>query len=71
MDLFHAAVLLAVTGAFFTGFATVDWGVLPWLLAGSLPGVVLGSRLALRLPEKYLRAILMSVLLVSAWKLLE
>jgi uncharacterized membrane protein YfcA len=70
-DIFHAAILLAVTGAFFTGFGTVQWSVLPWLLAGSLPAVALGSRLAPRLPEKALRAILMAVLLLSAWKLLK
>ncbi len=70
-DIVHAAILLAVTGAFFSGFGTVQWGVLPWLLAGSLPGVALGSRLAPRLPEKALRVILMAVLLVSAWKLIK
>ena len=68
-DICHAAILLTVTGGFFAGTGGVEWSLLPWLLAGSLPGVALGSRLAPRLPDKALRWILMAVLLLSAWKL--
>jgi hypothetical protein len=69
-DIVHAAILLAVTGGIFAGVGGVQWDVLPWLLAGSLPGVALGSRLAPRLPERALRRILLAVLLFSAWKLI-
>jgi uncharacterized membrane protein YfcA len=69
-DILHAAILLSATGAFFIGFGAVEWGILPWLLAGSLPGVAFGSRLAPRVPERALRAILIAVLLLSAWKLI-
>lgn len=70
-DVFHAAILLTATGSVLAGLGGVQWDVLPWLLAGSLPGVTLGSRLAPRLPEKALRLVLMAVLLVSAWKLTQ
>lgn len=70
-DILHAALLLSITGAVFTSFGAVEWNILPWLLAGSLPGVAIGSRLAPRLPEKALRAILIAILLLSAWKLIK
>jgi hypothetical protein len=70
-DILHAALLLSVTGAVFSGFGSVEWNIVPWLLAGSLPGVAVGSRLAPRLPEMALRVILIAVLLVSAWKLIQ
>jgi uncharacterized membrane protein YfcA len=43
---------------------SVDWPLLGLLLAGSLPGIWLGSRLMRQTPERVIRSIL-SVLL--AW----
>jgi uncharacterized membrane protein YfcA len=43
---------------------SVDWPLLGLLLAGSLPGIWLGSRLTQKTPERVIRSIL-SVLL--AW----
>jgi uncharacterized membrane protein YfcA len=68
-DMVHAAVLLTATGGLFVALGGVQWDVLPWLLAGSLPGVAVGARLSPYLPETVLRLTLMAVLLASAWKL--
>jgi uncharacterized membrane protein YfcA len=70
-DICHAAILLSVTVGLFAGMGGVDCRLLPWLLAGSIPGVALGSRLAPRLPDRALRRILMAVLLASARKLVR
>jgi hypothetical protein len=42
-----------------------------WLLLGSIPGVLVGSRLTVRLPERSLRVALATVLLASGVRLLE
>jgi len=48
---------------------TVDRHIVGWLLAGSLPGIVLGSCLAVRLPETALRLLLAATRVVVAGKL--
>ena len=69
-DIFHAAVLLYVAGAA-TGGRNVDFGVLGWLLLGSIPGVLLGGRLTLSIPERPLRLLLAGVLGLAGIKLLD
>ena len=49
----------------------VDLGAMGWLLLGSIPGVLIGSQLTVRLPERELRIALATVLLLSGVKLLE
>jgi uncharacterized membrane protein YfcA len=69
-DLFHAAILVSVTAIVHAGSGSVDWIVMSRLLVGSVPGVVLGSWLAPRLPAPVLRLGLVSVLLTSGLKLM-
>ena len=69
-DIFHAAILVAFSSALHASVGQVNWAVVPWLLVGSIPGVVFGSRLAPRLPERTVRLAVLAVLLVSAFKLL-
>ena len=69
-DIFHAAILAAFTAAVHVAVGGVQWTLVPWLLAGSLPGVAIGSRLAPRLPRTALRIVLIVVLLISAFKLI-
>jgi len=69
-DIFHAAILVAFSSALHASIGSVNWEMVPWLLMGSIPGVVLGSRLAPRLPERTVRLAVLGVLLVSAFKLL-
>ena len=47
----------------------VDLGLLASLLIGSLPGIVLGSLLAPRVPERQLRLVLAFILAVVAGRL--
>ncbi len=62
-ELAHAVILTAVAGLGHWHLGTVDVSLLVLLLMGSLPGVWLGSRMGLRLPEHYVRPILAGMLL--------
>ena len=70
-DLFQAALLLWVAGFghFVTG--SVDLGATGWLLIGSIPGVLIGSQLTVKLPDRALRVTLALVLSLSGIKLLD
>ncbi len=70
-DIFHAAALLWVAGAGQLVAGNVDLGVVARLLVGSIPGVLLGSRFAVRVPERLLRFGLASVLILSGVKLID
>jgi uncharacterized protein len=70
-DIFHAAALLGVAGFGHLVAGNVDLHAMAWLLPGSIPGVVLGSQLTVRLPDRFLRASLATVLTVSGVKLVE
>jgi uncharacterized protein len=48
---------------------TVDWSIMGSLLAGSLPGIFLGSYLAVRMGENALRFILAVTLFLVAGRL--
>lgn len=67
---FHAAILLAVTGLAQSAAGHIDWKLVAILVSGSVPGVLAGSRLAPRMPVRPLRIVLTAVLLASAVKLL-
>jgi uncharacterized membrane protein YfcA len=47
----------------------VNWWLLASLLVGSLPGILIGSHLASRIPERILRSSLAAVLLFAGAKL--
>jgi hypothetical protein len=70
-DIFHAAALLYVAGAGHWLAGNVDFGLLFWLLLGSIPGVLVGGRLTLAIPEQVLRLLLASVLGLAGIKLLD
>ena len=69
-DIVHAVPLLLVAGAGHWFIGDVDGSLLVNLLVGSIPGVIVGSLLSSRAPDKYLRPALAAVLLVSGIKLL-
>jgi uncharacterized protein len=70
-DIFHAAALLWVAGFAHLIHGNVDLGAMAWLLVGSVPGILLGSQITVRLPERSLRVALATVLLASGVRLLE
>ncbi len=70
-DIFHAAALLWVAGLSHLFHGNVDLVSMAWLLLGSIPGVLIGSQLTVRLPDRELRVALATVLLMSGVKLLE
>ena len=70
-DIFHAAALLWVAGIAHLIHGNVDLGATAWLLVGSIPGILLGSQITVRLPERSLRVGLATVLLASGVRLLE
>ena len=70
-DIFHAAVLLYVAGAAHWAAGNIDFGILLWLLVGSIPGVLIGGHLTLAIPEQRLRLLLAGVLGLAGIKLLN
>ena len=70
-DIFHAAALLYVAGAAHWAAGNIDFEILVWLLLGSIPGVLIGGRLTLSIPERPLRFLLAGVLGLAGIKLLD
>jgi uncharacterized membrane protein YfcA len=70
-DMFHAAVLLWVAGISHLIHGDVDTHALRWLLVGSIPGVLIGSSLSIKVPERSLRIGFGLVLLLSGIKLVN
>jgi uncharacterized membrane protein YfcA len=64
-DLFQAAALLWVAGAGHLAVGNVSPATVGWLLVGSIPGVVVGSRVSVLLPERSLRVLLTGTLIAS------
>jgi uncharacterized membrane protein YfcA len=68
-DMLHAALLLWVAGAGHLLHGNVDLHAMAWLLVGSIPGVLIGSHLSVRVPERALRTAFAFVLILSGIKL--
>jgi uncharacterized membrane protein YfcA len=68
-DIFHAALLLWAAGMAHVVGGNVDLEATAWLALGSIPGVLAGSQLTVRLPETTIRLALGIVLFVSGLKL--
>jgi hypothetical protein len=69
-DIAHAVPLTLIAGVGHWMIGTIDWHIFGSLLAGSLPGIILGSHIAIRVPESALRLLLAATLIVVAGKLL-
>jgi uncharacterized membrane protein YfcA len=68
-DIAHAVPLTLVAGAGHWALGAVDWSLMGVLLMGSLPGIVVGSYSAQRVPETVLRLTLATVLILVAAKI--
>jgi uncharacterized membrane protein YfcA len=69
-DIAHAVPLTLVAGIGHWFMGSVDFELLGALLVGSLPGIWIGSHLAVRIPEKILRPSLAAILLFTGSKLI-
>ena len=70
-DLLHAALLLWIAGAGYMLHGNVDFHAIRYLLIGSIPGVLIGSNLSIRVPEHALRIGFAFVLILSGLKLVS
>jgi uncharacterized protein len=70
-DIWHASALLWVAGISHLLHGNVDLGAMGWLLLGSIPGILIGSQVTVRLPDRALRIALATTLAVSGVKLVE
>ena len=64
-DIFHAAVLLWAAGLAHWVSGNVDFGLAGTILLGSIPGVLVGGKLAVRSGKNLLRGLLSVVLVAS------
>ena len=68
-DIVHAVPLTAIAGMGHLAMGTVDFILLGSLLLGSLPGIYIGSHLSAKVPEKVLRPLLATMLLIIGTKM--
>ena len=69
-DVAHSALLTAGAGLLHLAFGNVDLALAANILIGSVPGVIVGSRMTVRIPERGLRAAVAIALMSVGLKLL-
>jgi uncharacterized membrane protein YfcA len=69
-DIAYAVPLTLVAGAGHATLGSVDWSMLSLLLAGSLPGIWIGSHFMTRVPERAIRSLLSVLLAYAGTKLI-
>jgi uncharacterized membrane protein YfcA len=69
-DIAHAIPLTLVAGLGHLGLGNVDLGLLGSLLVGSIPGIVVGSRLSIAVNQRYVRSAIAVMLVIVGSKLL-
>jgi len=70
-DIVHAIPLTLISGAGHASMGNVNIVLLAMLLAGSIPGIAIGSRLTGKLPDAFLRLALALVLMFAAYQLYQ
>jgi uncharacterized membrane protein YfcA len=69
-DIAYAVPLTLVAGMGHASLGSVDWPLLAKLLAGSIPGIWLGSHLMFKTPERVIRGLLSILLAYAGLKLI-
>ena len=69
-DIAYAVPLTLVAGLGHASMGSVDWALLVKLLAGSLPGIWIGSHLMQRTPDRLVRSLLSLLLAYAGTKLI-
>ena len=70
-DIAYAVPLTLVAGLGHASIGSVDWVLLGMLLAGSLPGIWLGSRLVRKAPDRLIRSLLSLLLAYAGVRLIS
>jgi uncharacterized membrane protein YfcA len=68
-DITQAAILLIFTSLGHLTLGTVNWGLVIPIWIGSVPGVIIGAKLCEITPQRPLRLIIYSILMMVSWKL--
>jgi uncharacterized protein len=68
-DVAYAVPLTFLAGAAHAGFGNLDFSLLLALLVGSIPGILIGAKLCVRIPEFATRGMLIAMLTLAGWKL--
>ena len=69
-DIAHAIPLTLIAGLGHMSLGNVDFRLLGALLVGSIPGIIIGSRLTLRVDQRYVRIAIAVVLAIVGGRLL-
>jgi uncharacterized membrane protein YfcA len=69
-DIAYAVPLTLVAGFGHASMGSVDWPLLAKLLAGSIPGIWIGSHMMTRIPERVIRSLLSVLLAYAGLKLI-
>lgn len=69
-DIAYAVPLTLVAGMGHASLGSVDWPLLAKLLAGSIPGIWVGSHLMFKTPERVIRSLLSLLLAYAGTKLI-
>lgn len=69
-DIAYAVPLTLVAGLGHASMGSVDWPLLAKLLAGSIPGIWVGSHVMTRIPERAIRSLLSVLLAYAGLKLI-
>jgi uncharacterized protein len=69
-DIAHAFLLVTVAGILNASFGNVDYMLTANLLIGSIPGVLVGSKLSTKVSAKPLQAVMATIILISGLKLI-
>ncbi|MBD1379977.1 sulfite exporter TauE/SafE family protein [Metabacillus arenae] len=69
-DIAHAFLLVTVAGLLYLGTGHIDYPLLINLLAGSVPGAMIGSTFSAKIPARPLRTVIAVLILISGIKLL-
>ena len=68
-DIAHAVPLTLIAGAGHWWIGSVDWSLFASLIIGSIPGIIVGSTFAARVPDKVLRPLLAGTLALVGGRL--
>ncbi|RWQ71096.1 sulfite exporter TauE/SafE family protein [Bacillus cereus] len=69
-DIAHAFILVSIVGTLNASMGNVDYWMVGNLLLGSVPGVLMGSNIAIKIPDKPLRVLVSFIILISGIKLI-